>query len=406
MTNTIVTPTAIATAALDILENELVFAKLVSRDYDDLFSYKGDTVYVRKPVRPTIRTTAAISSIPDVEEGKVAVSMDKQAGADFNFTSKELTLSMDRIERDILRPYMVGIANQIDGDLAALAVNVWNWVGTPGNNLDSWADAARGPQRLMENGVPMGDWRATVSPQDGYSLAGAFVQNTFDQTRTKSSIEMAKVGRVANADWYTTQNVRALTTGARGGTPLVNGASQVSTWSNVKDTNTQTLNIDGASNSITGWAKAGDVFTIAGVYAVNPQTKQTLTFLQQFVVTADVNSNGSGQVAATISPAIITSGPYQNVSAAPADNAAITMVGSNSTAYYSNLVFAPQAFTLVTRPLDKPAERPMAAVKSYKGISCRVIPDYDFTNDVSRWRLDILYGVKATYPDLATRISG
>ncbi len=406
MANTIVTPTAVATVALEVLENELVFAKLVSRDYDDLFSYKGDTVYIRKPVRPTIRTSATIGSIPDVEEGKVAVAMDKVAGADFNFTSKELTLSMDRIERDVIRPYMIGIANQIDGDLAALSANVWNWVGSPGTNVNSWAGFARGPQRLMEMGVPGGDWRATLSPQDAYALAGSFIQNTYDEKRVRSSIEEARIGTVAKTNVYGTQNVRALTTGARGGTPLVNGASQVSTWTNVKDTNTQTLNFDGCTASITGWGKAGDVFTINNVYAVNPQTKQVLTFLQQFVLTADVNSNGSGQVAATISPAIIATGPYQNVSAAPADNAPMTFVGTAATPYYSNMVFAPQAFTLVTRPLDVPAERPMAVSKSYKGLSVRVIPDYDFTNDVSRWRLDVLYGVKAIYPDLATRLAG
>jgi hypothetical protein len=203
------------------------------------------------------------------------------------------------------------------------------------------------------------------------------------------------------------QNVKTHTVGVATGTPAVNGAAQSVTYDSVKDTYQQTLNTDGWTNSVTGILKAGDVFTIAGVFAVNQVSKETLPFLRQFVVLADADSGAStGPAALTISPPIITSGAFQTVSAAPADNALITVVGSGNTGYRQNMVFHKNAFALVMVPMVKPPGAVDVARRSWKGISVRVIPVYDGTNDLSSWRLDVLYGVKAIDPRLATRLSG
>ena len=178
-------------------------------------------------------------------------------------------------------------------------------------------------------------------------------------------------------------------------------------YDNVKDSYTQTLVTDGWSSNTTGILRAGDVFTIANVFAVNPVSKETLPFLRQFVVQADVNSGATtGPATLTIAPPIITSGAFQTVSAAPADDAAIAVVGTGNTGYRQNLVFHKNAFALVMVPMVKPPGAVDVARKSHKGISVRVIPVYDGTNDVSSWRLDVLYGVKAIDPRLATRLSG
>ena len=162
--------------------------------------------------------------------------------------------------------------------------------------------------------------------------------------------------------------------------------------------------------SCDGWSatetlKQGDVFTISTVYAVNPVSKATLPYLQQFVVKADVTvTNGDSEV--TISPPIITSGAYQTVSEAAADGDTITNLGTASTGYAQNMVFHKNAFALTMVPMEMPNDGRPASRKSYKGLSIRVVPGYDFINNINKWRLDVLYGVKTLDARLATRLSG
>jgi hypothetical protein len=148
------------------------------------------------------------------------------------------------------------------------------------------------------------------------------------------------------------------------------------------------------------------VFTIAGVNAVNPKSKVSTGYLQQFVVKSAVTADGSGNATLTISPPIITSGSYQTVSAAPADNAAMTVVGSGATAYRQNLVFHRNAFCLAMRDLEMPDGAVFKARESANGFSIRVLKWYDGENDEERIRLDVLYGWKTIYPHLATRMNG
>ena len=202
-----------------------------------------------------------------------------------------------------------------------------------------------------------------------------------------------------------TQNVATHTVGAHGGTPVVNGANQNDTYDDTKNTNQTSLVTDGWTAS-TAVLKAGDVITIADVYAVNPVTKVAKSFLKQFTVVSDVTSDGSGNATLTISPALITSGAHQTASAVPADDAAITVAGTASTNYAQNMVFCKDAFSLVMVPLVAPPGAVDVSRQSYKGCNVRVVPVYDGVNDVSRWRLDVLYGVKTVDERQAVRISG
>jgi hypothetical protein len=154
--------------------------------------------------------------------------------------------------------------------------------------------------------------------------------------------------------------------------------------------------------------KEGDVFTIDAVFAVNPVTKVRLPHLQQFVVRADVTAHATttSSTTLTISPPIITSGAFQTVSAAALNDATITIMGTASTGYSQNLVFRKNAFALAMVPLVKPPGAMDVGRRSYKGYQVRVIPYYDGTNDLSNWRLDVLYAVQAIDPRQATRLSG
>ncbi|MBB4103568.1 P22 phage major capsid protein family protein [Allorhizobium borbori] len=411
MSNAVKTVSMIAKEAIMILENELVAAKLVHRGYDEEYGrnpngYKiGSTITIRKPTDFTVRDGATASN-QDVTEGSTSIVVNKQKGIDFQFTSQELALEMNQLSERVIKPAMIQLANQIDRDILGLYSSVPSWVGTPGQVVNSFADFGVGPQRLDEFAVPQESRAGLLSPADQWGMLGSQTA-LYIQEAAKGAYRDGSLGMIGGVDTYMSQNVPLHTVGVATGTPKVNGASQNVTYASVKDSNTQTLNTDGWTNSTTGILKAGDVFTIAGVYAVNPVTKQTLPFLRQFTVTADADSGAStGPAALTITPAIITSGAFQTCSAAPADNADITVVGTGGTSYRQNMIFHKNAFALVTVPMEAPQGAVNVSRQSYKGINVRLVPYYDGTNDISKWRLDVLYGVKAIDPRLATRISG
>ena len=410
MANTIVTPDIFAKEAVMILENELVMAKQVYRGHEKEFTNSvngyaiGNTVSIRKPTDFTVRSGANASN-QDAVEGSTSITVDTMKGVDFSFTSTELTLDIRDLSERVIRPAMIQLANAVDVDVMSLYNTVPSWVGTPGQTINSFADFAKGPERLDELAVPQ-DRSAVLSPADQWGLIGTQT-GLYIQGAANDAYRNGSLGKIGGVDTYMSQNVPTHIVGVATGTPRVNGASQDVTYATVKDTGTQSLITDGWTNSVTGILKKGDVFTIAGVYAVNPVSKATLPFLRQFVVMADADSGAStGPATLTISPPMITSGAQQTVSAAPADNAAITVLGTGGTGYRQNMIFHKNAFSLAMVPLVKQPGAIDVARQSYKGISVRVTPYYTGSSDTSAWRLDILYGKKAIDPRLATRLSG
>jgi hypothetical protein len=410
MSNTTLTADIIAAEAITILDNNCVMGDLVYRGYEEEFSKKvngytvGESISIRRPTDFTVRD-GAVAVIQDVTEGKFTLSVDKQKGVDFKFTSADLTLQIDKLSERVIKPAMVQLANQIDRDIADLYKDVWNWVGTPGQTVNSFSDFALAPQRLDLGAVPQDGRAAVMSPTDQWGMLGSQTA-LYMQDVAKDAYRRGKLGMIGNVDTYSSQNVQTFTTGTRDNTtPLVKG-TQSTTWAASKDTGTMSLDTDGWDASAT--IKDGDVFTIDAVFAVNPVTKATLPHLQQFVVTSDVTANGTttSSTTLTISPPIITSGAFQNVSAAALNDATITIMGTASTGYAQNMVFNKNAFSLVMVPMVAPPGAVDVSRKSLNGYSVRVIPYYDGTNDVSNWRLDVLYGVKTIDARQATRLSG
>lgn len=381
MANAVITPDIFAKEALMILDNNLVMAKQVHRGLEKEFSNSvngyavGDTVSIRRPTDFTVRD-GATASVQDVVEGKTSITVNKMKGVDFSFTSTELTLDIKDLSERVIKPAMIQLANEVDANLMALYKDVPNWVGTPGQVVNSYADFAKAPERMDELAIPQEGRSAVLSPADHWGLLGSQTA-LYMQDVAKGAYRQGSLGMIGGVDTYMSQNVPTHTVGVATGTPLVNGASQVSTYATVKDTMTQSLITDGWTADTTGILKAGDVFTIAGVFAVNPVTKATLPFLRQFVVTADANSGATtGPATLTIYPAIITSGAFKNASAAPADNAAITVLGTGGTGYRQNLSFNRGAFALAMVPLVSPPGAVDVARRSYNGTSVRVIPYY------------------------------
>ena len=413
MANTTLTADIIAAEAVTILENEMVMGNLVYRGYEEEFNKNinghkvGETVSVRRPTDFTVRT-GATAAVQDVVEGKLPVTVDTQIGVDFKFTSEDLTLQIGSLSERVIKPAMVQLANYIDRDLLSLAKYVPQHVTIPSGGINSFDDFALAPTLMDKMAIPQDDRYAVLSPTDHWALLGSQTA-LYMQDVAKGAYRNASVGKIGGVDTYMSQNVYQHTTGARTGTDVTDTTSESynagHTWANVKDSTTVTFHIDGMASDTAGYYKAGDTFTIATVYDVNPVTKQSNGVLKKFVVMTDTTS-ASSEADVSIWPPIITSGAQQNVSApALLDGLTVTYQGVASTAYTQNLFFRKNAFSLVMVPMVKPPGAVEVSRKSYKGISVRVIPYYDGTNDVSNWRLDILYGKTVVDPRQAVRAS-
>lgn len=402
-TNVTLTADIIAKAAVMQLDNNLVMGKKVFRGYEEEFSKNingyevGSTITIRRPMDFTVRDGATMN-VQDVTEGKTTLVVDQRKGVDFAFTSQDLTLNIKQLSERVIKPAMIQLANQIDSDLMDLYKDVNNWVGTPGQTINSFADFAKGPERLDELAVPQDGRCAVLTPGDYWGLVGS--QTALFNDRINSSYRSGSLGMVGNVDTYMAQNVKAHTVGSDVTSVTVNQSLTTSTisYTDVKDSDQQTITIAG------GTLNEGDVFTIADVYEVNPVTKASTGTLKQFTV----QSYSSNTL--VFSPAIVWTGAHQSASITSGvtdlNTKAITAVGTASTAYRQNMIFRKDAFALVTVPLVAPPGAVDVSRQSYKGINVRVIPVYDGTNDVSKWRLDVLYGVKAVDPRQAVRISG
>lgn len=411
MANSLITPSIIAKEALVQLENNLVMANNVHREYKKEFVKVGDTVSIRKPVK-FYAADGATRVNQDVEEANTSITVDARKHVSWGFNSADLTLTVEDYSERYIKPASIALANVIDRAGHSLYTNVWNHVGTPGTAPANFAAMALAARRMDEMAVANDMRKAVLNPEAGYAIAGTATA-LFMNGANATAYRKGAIGEIAGLETLRSQNVANHTVGIASGTPLVNGASQNTTYALSKSTNSQSLVTDGWTNSQTGIVKAGDVITIAGVYAVNPVPgegttgKLAMPYLQQFTVLADANSGATtGPATLTISPAIITSGPYQTVTAAPADNAAITVRGTSATAYPQNMAFHKNAFALVTCPLELPDGVSFKARETHKGISIRVVKQYDIDADTDVIRLDVLFGWKAIYPDLACRITG
>jgi hypothetical protein len=408
MANAYATPKVYANVGLALLKNELVMAKLTDSESvnKEFVPGVGTTVYVKRPPEFIIRDGAAASS-QDVVEGEVAVSCDKQKGVDVQFTGYEATTNVDQLLKSkIIKAAMTQIASQIDGDLIDQTKFFNNSVGTYGNTVSTVAGFFAAPQRLDEMGVPMSDRNAIMTPADGYALAATFTGLAALAGDTAiSALQKAKIPMLGNTQPYITQTVPAITTGNRvTTTTLVNGANQNVTYANSRTTYTQSLVCDG---QVSKTYKAGEKFTIANVNAVNPRNKADLGYARQFTIMADATSDGSGNVTLTISPPIITSGAFQTVTAAPADNAALTHLGALSTTYRFNAAFHKSAIKLVNvRPPNPYSGESDYATDPDTGISVRYWRYSDGTNDLHNHRWDVYYGVKNVDPRLGTTLFG
>jgi hypothetical protein len=400
MANTLLTISMITNEALRVLVNSLTFTKRVNRQYDSRFGVEGakigTTLNVRKPPRYVGRTGQAIS-IEDATETQVPVALTTQFGVDMSFSSADLALSIDDFSGRFIKPAIATVANKIDFDGMQLYKTVSNSVGTPGTVPNAFLTYLQAGVLLDNNATPMdGERSIVINPLMQATIVDALKGLFQSSNQIKQQYEKGEMGTSAGFNWYMDQNTAVHTVGPLGGTPLVNGAAQTGS----------SLVTDGWNALAAARLKQGDVFTIANVFGVNPQNRQSTGALQQFVVTADVSSDGSGNATIPIFPSITLTGAFQTVNALPADNAALTIVGAAAANTPQGMAFHKDAFTLACADLPLPRGVDMAARVSDQqtGLSIRMIRDYNISTDQFPCRLDILYGWKELYPQLACRI--
>lgn len=402
MSNSILTISMITRESLRVLENNLTFCKGVNREFDDKFAMEGakigDTLNIRKPARYEVRTGKTLSIQNHTEDSSPLV-LDTQVGVDVQFSSKDLALSMDDFSDRFIKPAMASVANRIDRDGLAQYKNVFNAVGTPGTTPAALLTYLQAGAKLDFEATPRDSMRSVViDPLAQVSIVDALKGLFQSSEQIKNQYEKGNMGMAAGFKFSMDQNINSHTVGALGGTPAVNGALQTGS----------TLVTDGWTAAAAARLKQGDIFTIANVFAVNPQSRQSTGQLRQFVVTADVSSDGSGNASIPIYPAIVTSGALQTVDSSPADGALLTVLGAANTVSPANLAYHRDAFVLGCADLPLPKGVDMASRVSDKqlGMSVRMVRAYDINNDNFPCRLDVLYGWKTVYPELACRIQG
>ena len=422
MPNTLVTPSIFAAEAVMVLENALVMGNQVYRGYEDEFNKKvngydvGDTIQIRKPQQFSVRT-GAVASNQDIQEGKLTLQVSLQKGIDFKLSGTELSLKIEDLSDRIIKPALVRLANQVDVDVMSLIPQIPNWVGQPATGadavIDSFAKFARAAERLDQNSCPQDQRSAVLSPDSWWALAGSQT-GLFVNSIAQPSYRQGEIGDVAGVQTFMSQNVPSLTLGTGADdSPTVTGA-QSTTWASVMNTESTPgqMSLVTGSWGTTNTIKAGTVITIGSgataVLAVNQVTKAVLPYQQQFTVLSDVTASG-GAATLTITPPIIPIGSdpaFGTVSQGAGAGASIQVLGAASGAYRQNCMFHKNAFALVMVPMVRPPGAVDVARKSYKGCSVRVVPYYDGPNDISNYRLDILYGVKVVDNRLACRMTG
>jgi hypothetical protein len=451
LANSLLTMSYITNEALVVLENELVIANRVERQYSAEFAQTGakvgNTCNVRRPPRYK-GTYGPALNVEDTVESYIPVALNYQFHVDIQFTTQDLALSMDMFKKRVLKPQVAAVANRIDSDTAQYAyINTAATLGTPGvspNSLKIFTDARA---ILAAESCPReGEKNAVLDPISMSSMV-ATVQGLFNpQAKISDFLDSGMIAReFAGLDWWEDQNIPVFTTGAQGGTPVLTTPIAGTAFLTSGWAQSGTVSTQGWSNS-TAVISVGDVIQFAGVYPVNPQNRlQYGKTLRQFVVlppggfvappqgaaspgltygaatlaagtfnpiTGLYTSSGTGTLTLTIGDCVISGGQFQNVTAAPVSGAAITV--NNGTAYANtvspqSLVFHKYAYALAFADLPLPRGVEFAA-RAYDdedvGMSIRVVSQYTINNDSEPTRADVLYGPASLYRTLGIRVAG
>ena len=425
MPNKTLTSTEVAINAIDVLHNNSYMLKVIDKQHTKEFGKTGaqigSTFNIKRPWKPTVyRQTALVAQ--SFAEDMIPLTLQYPYQVGLNFTTQELSLSVQNFRKQVLNPSLPAMATAIDLDALGLTYNGFLQIGTPGTTpgTSGGTFAGAGGATGIINNYNSPAWPlfsgalldGQAAPRDGRR---EIILNQWGMAQTVAGLsgllnpqagigEQYKKGVMTDAldfRWAMDQNIRNLLTGVRtvGSTPLVFGASQV-----------------GANLVSNGWASgaylnAGEIIMVQGIYHVNPENQQGLTAYQAtFVVTSQCVANSAGVMTIPIYPSIIptvSTSAYGTVTASPASGATITLMsGADNTFYPVNVAFHGDAFTMATADLVMPNNIDFAARETYENISILLTKAYDITNLQFPARCDILAGYACTRPELVCRVTG
>ena len=398
MSNSLLTIDMITRKALEILENNLVLTRTVNRQYDDSFAVEGakigSTLRIRLPDRALVTDGAALQ-VQDDNEQYTTLTVSSQKHIGVNFTTAELTMQLDDFAERVLKPRISQLASSIDADVANSFKYIGNSVGTPGTTPATSLVLLQAQQKLNENAAVMSPRYATVNPAANASLIegmkGLFNPVSAISKQFKNGI--FGEGILGYDELNMSQSIKQFTTGSRTGTITVS--------SSVTTEGSTSIVLTGLGSTT---IKAGDVFTIANVYAVNPQTRESTGSLFQFVALADVTASTTATV--TVPAMYSATQALATVDALPVASAAVTFLGAASTQYPQNMIYHKDAIAFATADLLLPQGVDMASRQVHNGISLRVVRQYDINNDRLPCRIDVLYGYSVIRPQMAVRLWG
>jgi hypothetical protein len=408
-TNTLLTTAEITYETASRLKNRLKFAMMINRQYSSKFAnegaQRGDTISVRMPVRYIVHDGPVAQPQPIKETYKdLTLTYHKTLAA--TWTSRDRTLYMEDFANRFIDPAVDQFANEIDriilDDLYKKVAQVKGAPGTRPNTSQVFLDAQA---TMLNQSTPMDrPWQALMAPLSSASLVGALQGLYHDGPSIAGNYRRGRMqSEQLGFDFDISQNMPTHVIGALGGTPIVTTAGQTGA----------SLNTSGWTAN-TGAVAAGDVFTIAGVYAINPLSRRSTTELQQFVVTAANTADVSGLMTMAIDPPITPPASdgsvvkFQTVSASPAQSAPITMLGAAGVTTQQNLCFHPDFATLGFADLVLPTEgsgRAYRVQDEQTGLAFRVWEGSDWTTDRHGFRMDFLFGTLAIYPSWACRVA-
>lgn len=371
--------------------------KSYSKDFTQKKYTPGQTVTI--DIEPQYTLSSGRVGVPqDLKHTSTSVTLGQYNGI------FELTSIQKGYDIDGWRKYVDGIAGRILREMEVTGFQlardyVPQSVGSPGSqpgSLRTWGEARA---KITKALGPNRNYNAAVDPYAMVALTDSLKGAANPGDEISNQYLRGRMSKAAGLNFYESPSIARHTSGSQtNSTPLTNGAVS---------TGASTIAIDGLTTS-TATVTKGTKFTIADVYAVDPETKVALPYLREFTVTADATGSGSAIASLAISPTIYgpTSGTLQNVNALPANDKAITFKTTASEVRDANLVYDMDSMTLVSVPLPA-AEGDYHTFSDYEGIQLRVgMGDWDAVNDRQYMRIDAVWGWAMLRPDHACLVYG
>lgn len=401
MSNTFLTDDIITAKALQILENQSVVTRTINKEYDPSFAVEGakigNTLRIRLPDRMLVTDGAALQ-VQDENQQFTTLTVSQQKHIGLNFTTADRTMKIDNFADLFLKPRVSQLATTVDASICQASYKkIYASVGTPGTPPSTSLVLLQAQQKLNEMACPEGMRYMACTPAANAGLVegmkGLF--NSSDVISRQFKKGMMGTDVLGYDEIAMSQNLPSHTTG--------NWGTTITVTTTVATEGQATLGISFTGSGST-W-KEGDVFTIANVYAVNPQTRVSTGSLQQFVVTSDLTASSTGTL--TIDPPLYTAAnALAEVDSFPQSGAAVTMFGGAATQYPQNLVYHKNAITMATADLVIPKGLNFSSRQVHNGISLRIVQQYDINNDRLPMRCDVLFGSNVIRPKMAVRVWG